>query len=91
MGAILGEGDFRYEYVTDWHKQGNRILLRESVYRSRKVAEGREQVDFGAAEGFDIDPVVGAGNGGADGDRDDVSEFGAFRRAPYAGHRRWRK
>ena len=35
--------------------------------------EGIEPVDFGAAEGFDIAPAVGAGDDGAYGDRDDVS------------------
>ena len=52
--------------------------------------ERLKPLDLGAAEGFDIDPVVGAGDDGADGGRDDVAEFGAFRRAPFAGYRRWR-
>ena len=51
-------------------------------YSAGEFEEGLEPVEFGAAEGFDIDPVVGAG--------DDVAELGAFRRAPYAGRRRRR-
>ena len=50
--------------------------------------ERLEPLDFGAAEGFDIAPVVGAGDDGAD--CDDVSELGASRRASFAGRRRWR-
>ena len=65
----------------------------EGVMRGYSVGEfkeGLEPVDFGVAEGFDIDPAVGAGDDGADCDRDDVSELGVFWYAPYAGHRRWR-
>ena len=59
-------------------------------YSVGEFAKGLEPVDFGAAEGFDIDPSVRAGEDGADCDRDDVAELGAFRCAPFAGHRRLR-
>ena len=65
----------------------------EGVVGRYSVGEFKERLEpvvFGAAEDFDTTPAVGAGDGGADCDRDDVSELGAFRRAPYAGRRRWR-
>ena len=59
-------------------------------YSFGEFNERIEPVEFGVSEGFDIDPVVGAGDDGAGCARDDVSELGALRRAPFAGHRRWR-
>ena len=59
-------------------------------YSIGEFEEGLEPVEFGVSEGFDIDPAVGARDDGADGDRDDVAELGAFWYAPFAGRRRWR-
>ena len=47
-------------------------------YSIGEFEKGLEPVDFGVAESFDIVPVVGALDDGADCARDDVSEFGAF-------------